>query len=103
MCFFSYFFFILNHFFFFFFFALLLKKVVIPQNLGFILFCILLSFLSTFGLLSFYRCLVCCRFIDVVLFVILLRHFIYVGVIQTSKIYLINRIYQIMIISILNN
>ena len=40
---------------------------------------------------------------DVVLFVILLKRFIYVGVIQTRKTNFISQIYQIMIVSILKN
>ena len=65
-----------------------------------------------FDFLSSYRCLVYCRltmvfglsstYYDVILFVILLHNFIYVGVIQTSKKKFDRRIYQIMIISILN-
>ena len=37
------------------------------------------------------------------LFVVLLRRFIYVGTIQTDKTDLINPIYQIMVVSILKN
>ena len=68
--------------------------MVFHENLGFILF---------FMLTSFYRRLVCHRFIDVILFVILLRHFIYVGAIQTSKTYLIGQRYKIMIVNTLKN
>ena len=62
-----------------------------------------LSFVLVFVLSSFYRRLVCRRFIDVMLFVVLLQQFICVGAIQTGKSNLISRIYQIMVISILKN
>ena len=66
-------------------------------------FCITIV-LSTFGLSSFYRRLVCDLFCyDVVLFVILLRLFIRVRTIQTGNVDLINQRYQIMIISMLKN
>ena len=89
----------------FFFFFFLLNKIVFffNEDLGFILF---------FVLSSFYRYLVCCCVIavfglsstcyDMVLFVVLLRHFICVKA-QTSKTDLINRIYQIIVVSILKN
>ena len=52
------------------------NKVVIPQRFRFyFVFCVVFV-VSTFGLLSFYRRFVYRCFIDVVLFVILLRHFI---------------------------
>ena len=53
------------------------------------------SFIVVFGLSS------ACY--DVVLFIILLCCFIYVGPIQIDKTYLISRIYQIMIVIMLNN
>ena len=59
--------------------------------------------LSMFGLSSFYRRLVCHRFIDVVLFVVLLQRFICVGAIQTTKIDLTSRRYQIIVINMLKN
>ena len=53
------------------------------------------------GLLSFYRGLVCRRFIDMVLFIVLLRYFTCVGAIHTNKTNLINRRYQIMVFNML--
>ena len=38
-----------------------------------------------------------------ILFIVLLRRFIYIGEIQTGKVDLIGRIYQIMIVNTLNN
>ena len=62
-------------------------------------------------MLSFYWHLVCRYLItafdltsacyDLILFVVLLRRFIYVGAIQIDKIDLISQIYQIMVVSIL--
>ena len=50
--------------------------------------------LSTLGLSSF---------IDMVLFIVLLQCFICLGAIQTNKVDLINKRYQIMIVNILKN
>ena len=52
---------------------------------------------------SFYRLLVCRRFINVVLFIVLLQHFICVGAIQTDKADLFSQRYRIMIIGMLKN
>ena len=77
--------------------------MVIPRRFMFdIIFCVVVV-LSTFCLSLFYRCLVCRRFIDVMLFGVLLRNFIYVRAIQTDNVDLISRKYQIMVISVLNN
>ena len=77
--------------------------MVIPRRFRFnLIFCVVVV-LSTFCLLLFYQHLVCRRFIDVMLFVVLLRNFIYVRVIQTGNVDLISRRYQNMVISLLNN
>ena len=95
----TYFFLRNNEFFFFFFitplklFSLifLINKMVILRRFRFILFFL---YCNRFINILFY---------DVVLFIVLLRRFICLKAIQTSKIDLIDRRYQIMVDSILNN
>ena len=83
---------------------------IIPLNLFLSFYCLIkwffhkdLGFILFFVLSSFYRCLVCLCFIDVVLFVVLLYYSIYMGAIQTGIAILINRIYQIIVVNMLKN
>ena len=88
-----------------------IMKVVLCLIKGF--FSQRFKFILFFVLSLFYRCSVCRHFItafgvssicyDVLLFVVLLQHFICVGTIQTRKIDLISRKHQIMIVSMLKN
>ena len=59
------------------------------------MFFVLSLFYQRFGLSSAYY--------DMVLFVVLLQRFVYVGVIQTGKVDLISQIYQIMVVGMLKN
>ena len=69
--------------------------MVLPRRVRFYFVFYVVFILSMFGLsLACY---------DVVLFVVLLRHFICVRVIQTNKVDLISQRYQFMVISILQN
>ena len=72
-----------------------LIKLFSHENLGFILFFVLSLFYRLFGLSS------ACYYM--VLFVVLLRCFIYVRAIQTCKEDLINQIYQIIVVSMFQN
>ena len=70
------------------------------MKICFILFFCVVVVLSTFDLLTFG---LSSAYYKVMLIVVLLRRFICVGAVQTGKAYLINQIYQIMIVSMLKN